>query len=70
MKKIRFYKNLLIELIETLCTICLYLEREGRLTHNRESEYMRSHFRALKEFSEVLMTSDKYIYRKGECKRR
>ena len=29
-KKIRFYKALLIEIIETLCTICLYLVRNWR----------------------------------------
>ena len=28
-KKIRFYKALLIEIIETLCTICLYFEKDG-----------------------------------------
>jgi len=53
-KKIRFYKALLIEIIETLCTICLYLERNGRYTYNEESRYMRCHFTALKEFSEDL----------------
>lgn len=53
-KKIRFYKALLIEIIETLCTICLYLECDGRYTHNEESIHMRSHFKALKEFSEEL----------------
>ena len=53
-KKIRFYKALLIEIIETLCTICLYLERDGRYTHNEASSYMRSHFTALKDFSEDL----------------
>lgn len=51
MKKIRFYKALLVEIIETLCTICLYLEREGRYAHNEMSQYMRSHFIALKGFS-------------------
>ena len=51
-KKIRFYKALLIEIVETLCTICLYLERNGRYSHNEESRHMRSHFEALKELSE------------------
>lgn len=58
-KKIRFYKALLIEIIETLCTICLYLEHDGRYTHNEESRYMRGRFIALKEFSEDL---------RSECK--
>lgn len=53
-KKIRFYKALLIEIIETLCTICLYLERDGRYTHNEESRHMIGHFTALKAFSEEL----------------
>lgn len=53
-KKIRFYKALLIEIIETLCTICLYLERDGRCTHNEESGHMRGHFAVLKVFSEDL----------------
>lgn len=56
-KKIQFYKALLIEIIETLCTICLYLERDGRYTHNEESRHMRSHFKVLKEFSEDLRTT-------------
>lgn len=53
-KKIRFYRSLLIEIIETLCTICLYLELDGRYTHNMESQYMIGHFNVLKEFSEEL----------------
>ena len=53
-KKIRFYKALLVEIIETLCTICLYLERDGRYTHNEESRHMRGHFTILKDFSEDL----------------
>ncbi len=54
-KKIRFYKALLVEIIETLCTICLYLEQQGRYMHSNEaSRYMRGHFVALKEFSEDL----------------
>lgn len=52
--KIRFYKALLREIIETLCTICLYLEKDGRYTHNEKSRHMISHFAALKEFSEKL----------------
>lgn len=50
-KKIRFYKKLLIEIIETLCTICLYLERDGKYTRNPESVNMISHFTELKQFS-------------------
>ena len=50
-RKIKFYKSLLIEIIETLCTICLYLESEGRYSHNQYSRYMRGHFNELKGFS-------------------
>ena len=57
-KKIRFYKRLLIEIIETLCTICLYLERDGRYTHNEESRHMRGHFVVLKGFSDDLRESE------------
>ena len=61
-KKIRFYKALLREIIETLCTICLYIEKEGRYTHNEESRHMRGHFIALKDFSEELREErDKYV---------
>ena len=50
-KKIRFYKSLLIEIIETLCSICLYLERDSRQSHNEVGRYMRSHFEELKIYS-------------------
>lgn len=50
-RKIKFYKNLLAEIIETLCSICLYLENDGRYTHNEQARHMRSHFNTLKSFS-------------------
>lgn len=53
-KKIRFYKALLVEIIETLCSICLYLERDSRYTHNSNGEYMYDHFKELKRFSKKL----------------
>lgn len=53
-KKIKFYKAILIEIMETLCSICLYLEKDGRYSHNDEARYMRSHFNVLKNLSEVL----------------
>lgn len=52
--RILFYKALLVEVIETLCSICLFLEMEGRLGRNPRAEYMGSHFRTLKEASSVL----------------
>ena len=62
-KKIRFYKSLLIEIVETLCTICLYLylDIEGRRNHNRMAECIRSHFECLKGFSEEMRG-----YQKGD----
>lgn len=57
-KKIKFYKRLLVEIIETLCTICLYLEIEGRRSHNNMAVHMRGHFDKLKEFSEELRLAD------------
>lgn len=53
-KKIRFYKSLLIEIVETLCTICLYLGIEGAHSHNRMTMHMSSHFKVLKRFSEEM----------------
>ena len=55
-RKIRFYKALLVEIVETLCTICLYLDFEGTLYHHRnpKAEYMRWHFEQLKQASSVL----------------
>ena len=50
-KKIRFYKSLLIEIVETLCSICLYLERDSRQSRNEVGRYMRSHFEELKIYS-------------------
>lgn len=52
--KIRFYKALLVEIIETLCSICLYMELEGRMRRNPQSMHMQGHFRQLKDASKVL----------------
>lgn len=55
MKKLKkmalFYKKMLVEILETLCSICLYLETDGRYSHNPQWEHMRSHFNMLKVFS-------------------
>ncbi len=53
-KKIKFYKNLLVEIIEILCSICLYLYNQGRLEHNIHAEHMRDHFTVLKGYSKEL----------------
>lgn len=56
-KKIRFYKTVLIEILETLCSICLYLDTQSRLTHNPKGQYMYSHFQQLKIMSDDLRMS-------------
>lgn len=53
-KKIRFYKHLVLEVVETLCTICLYLDRESRYSHNQYGRYMLSHFNELKRSSDAM----------------
>ena len=55
-RKILFYKALLVEMVETLCTICLYLYFEGTLYHHKNPKaiYMRDHFEQLKQASSVL----------------
>lgn len=53
-KKIIFYKKVLVEILETLCSICLYLEFEGRFRRNPHFEHMRTHFMVLKEASKTL----------------
>lgn len=59
-KKIRFYKQLLIEIVETLCSICLYLESDSRRgTHNPQGVHMRGHFDTLKVFSEIMREQER-----------
>lgn len=55
-RKILFYKALLVEIVETLCTICLYLDLEGTLYHHKNPQaiYMKGHFEQLKQASLVL----------------
>lgn len=53
-KRIRFYKGLLIEIVETLCSICLYLESDSRYYHNSKGIHMRGHFNMLKKYSEEM----------------
>lgn len=42
------------EVLETLCTICLYLDYEGIYSRNRYAQAMRMHFQQLKELSQSL----------------
>ena len=53
-KRIRFYKAVLAEILETLCSICKYLETDSRYTNNSNGRYMRGHFDMLKSFSEEI----------------
>lgn len=57
-KKIKNYfslqRRIQIEILETLCTICLYLHYEGHYSRNRYSEFMQGHFGQLKDLSKEL----------------
>lgn len=51
-KALTLKKRMRIEVIETLCTICLYLEREGRYRNIYPyADHMRGHFNELKHIS-------------------
>lgn len=60
-RKIKDYlslqRKIQIEVLETLCTICLWLQQDGR--HNRYSEFMSGHFKQLKELSKELREKEK-----------
>ena len=62
-KKIKNYfslqRRIQIEILETLCTICLWLERDGCYDRNPYSKYMGSHFEALKNLSKELRDEEK-----------
>lgn len=57
-KRIRKYfamrRRVQIEVLETLATICLYLNHEGHLSHNHFGQYMQPHFQELKSLSREL----------------
>lgn len=57
-RKIKDYLSLQrrvqIEILETLCTICLWLERDGHYCRNPYSQYMDGHFKYLKDLSKEL----------------
>lgn len=54
-KKIRPTK-MQIEVLETLATICLYLEYDGHYSRNRYSEYLHTHYSRLKVYSSELQS--------------
>lgn len=43
-----------IEVLETLASICLYLDYEGHYSRNRFHEYIRMHYSELKNYSKDL----------------
>lgn len=57
-KKIKAYislqRRIQHEALETLASICRYLDRDGRLSHNPYYEYMEGHFESLLKLSEEL----------------
>lgn len=57
-KRIKNYfslkKRVQIEMLETLASICLYLDYDGHFARNHYAEYMQSHFRQLKSLSQEL----------------
>lgn len=55
-------RRIQIEILETLCTICLYLERDGHCDRNPYREYMGGHFRALKDLSKELRDKENENY--------
>lgn len=61
-KRIKDYislqRRIQIEILETLCTICLYLERDGHFDRNPYIQYMSSHFYALKTLSKELRNQE------------
>ena len=62
LKKIKQYlklqANIQIEIIETLASICKYLDYDGHFGRNPHSQYMQSHFKNLIELSKELRESE------------
>jgi len=60
-KKFKFYKKLVVEIVETLIAICKYLEFESRYQGRRGlhlEEYFRSHEYELSKLSNELKGID------------
>ena len=51
---LRLQRRIKIEILETLASICLYLDYDGHFGRNRYAEYMGFHFKELKNLSEEL----------------
>lgn len=63
-KRIKNYfslqRRIQIEILETLCTICLWLERDGHYDRNPYSQHMSGHFQYLKDLSKELRDHENY----------
>lgn len=59
-KKRKLQKQMKIELLETMCTICLYLEEDSKRTPTarRYTYHFESHFEHLKELSCALRNEE------------
>lgn len=53
-KQRKIKKQIQHELLETMASICLYLDYEARKTHNPYGKYMKSHFEGMKHFAEII----------------
>lgn len=53
-QKRKMKKQILHELLETIASICLYLEYDARRSHNPYGQHMRSHFEGMKHYSEII----------------
>ena len=57
-KKIKRYfelkRRIQFEVLETLCTICLYMCHDGHYGRNPYARHMDSHFKSLKDLSTEL----------------
>ena len=62
-KKIKQYfalqRRIQIEILETLSSICLYLNYDGHYSHNRYAEYMISHSCELQKISKELRDKER-----------
>ena len=63
-KRRKLNKQIEAELLETMCTICLYLEADSRhspILYQRYAPHFDSHFRKLKDYSYKLRGVDDHL---------
>lgn len=58
-KRLRLYRLAIVEIMETLCSICWYLERDGHFCHNPYAAHMHDHTVRLRKLSEELTVTKK-----------